>query len=53
MLMGEDPVERMWALLKEREPAYLQADAKVETDKKTAAQVVQDVISLARTGAGW
>jgi len=53
LLMGEDPVERMRALLKEREPAYLQADAKVETDKKTAAQVTQDLVSLARTGAGW
>jgi len=53
LLTGDDPVERMKALLKEREAAYLQADAKVETDKKTAAQVAQDVMSLARTGAGW
>jgi shikimate kinase len=53
LLMGEDPVERMRALLKEREPLYLQADAKLETDKKTAAQVTQDLVSLARTGAGW
>ena len=51
--MGENPAEQMKALLKEREPAYLQADAKLETDRKTAAQVVQDLISLARTGAGW
>ena len=53
LLMGEDPVEQMRVLLKEREPAYLQADAKLETDKKTAAQVAQDLVSLARTGAGW
>lgn len=53
LLMGEDPVERMRVLLKERESAYLQADARVETDKKTVAQVAQDVVSLARTGAGW
>ena len=53
LLMGEDPVERMKALLNEREAAYLQADAKVETDKKTAAQVAQDLVSLARSGAGW
>lgn len=53
LLMGEDPVERMKALLKEREPSYLQADAKVETDRKTAVQVAQDLVSLARSGAGW
>ena len=53
LLLGEDPVERMRVLLKERESFYLQADAKIETDKKTAAQVAQDVFSLARTGAGW
>jgi len=53
MLMGEDPEARMRDLLKEREPAYLKADAKVETDKKTAAQVADDIVSLARTGAGW
>lgn len=53
LLMGEDPVDQMRVLLKEREPAYLQADAKLETDKKTAAQVAQDLVSLARTGAGW
>jgi shikimate kinase len=53
LLMGEDPAELMKTLLKERQAAYLQADATVETDKKTAAQVVQDLISLARTGAGW
>ena len=53
LLLGEDPVERMRVLLKERESAYLQADAKVETDRRTPAQVAQDVFSLARTGAGW
>jgi len=53
LLLGEDPVERMRGLLKEREATYLQADAKVETDRKTPAQVAQDVFSLARTGAGW
>ena len=53
VLMGEDPETRMRALLKEREPFYQQADAKVETERKTAAQVAEEVVRLARTGAGW
>ncbi|MGH7671332.1 MAG: shikimate kinase [Gemmatimonadales bacterium] len=52
-LMGEDPEAQMRALIKEREPFYLQADAKVETDKKTAADVAAEVVRLARTSAGW
>jgi len=53
LLMGEDPVERMRQLLKEREPAYLQAHEKVDTDRKTAPQVAADVVRLAQSGAGW
>jgi shikimate kinase len=53
VLMGEDPLERMRQLLKEREGYYKQADATVETDKKTAAQVASDVARLAREQAGW
>jgi len=53
VLMGEDPEARMRALIKEREPFYLRADAKVETDKQTAAQVAAEVVRLARTSAGW
>jgi shikimate kinase len=53
MLMGQDPEERMRALAKEREPFYQQADAKVETDKKTAEQVAGEVVRLAQTSAGW
>ena len=40
-------------LLKEREPFYKRAEATVETDKKTPAQVTAEVVRLARTGAGW
>jgi shikimate kinase len=53
VLMGEDPETRMRALIKEREPFYVQADAKVETDKKTAEEVAAEVVRLAQTSAGW
>ena len=53
MLMGDDPESRMRVLIKEREPFYLKADAKVETDKKTPEQVVAEVVRLARTSGGW
>jgi shikimate kinase len=53
MLMGEDPEARMRVLIKEREPFYLKADARVETDKKTPEQVAAEVVRLAQTSAGW
>src|SRR6266581_5476408 len=53
MLMGDDPEARMRVLIKEREPFYLKADAKVETDNKTPEQVAAEVVRLAQTGAGW
>jgi shikimate kinase len=54
MLMGgESPVERMRQLIKEREPAYAQAHDKIETDRKTAAQVAAEVVRLAKIKAGW
>ena len=53
MLMGDDPEAQMRVLSKEREPFYLKADAKVETDKKTPEQVVGEVVRLAQTSAGW
>jgi shikimate kinase len=53
MLMGGDPDAVMRALAKEREPSYQQADAKVETDRKTAEQVAAEVVRLAQTSAGW
>lgn len=52
-LMGEDPALQMRQLLKDREPFYLQADATVETDRKAPAKVVEEVVRLARTRAGW
>jgi shikimate kinase len=53
LLMGGDPEAQMRALSKEREPFYLRADAKVETDRKSAEQVATEVVRLAQTSAGW
>lgn len=52
-LLGEDPVARMRELLKERESRYLMAEAQVETDRRTAAEVAAEIVRLARAGAGW
>jgi shikimate kinase len=51
--MGDDPEAQMRHLIKEREPFYARADAKVETDKKTPDQIAAEVVRLAQTGAGW
>lgn len=52
-LMGEDPALQMRQLLRDREPFYLKADATVETDRKAAAKVVEEIVRLARTQAAW
>ena len=53
VLMGEDPALQMRQLLTEREPFYVLADATVETDRKAPAKVVEELVRLARTRAGW
>jgi shikimate kinase len=53
LLVGEDPVERMRTLLKERESVYLKADAEVKGDIKSATQLADEVVPLARERAGW
>ena len=53
ILVGEDPLEILRALLKEREPFYLQADAEVKSDVRTPEQVAEEVVALARANAGW
>ena len=53
LLTGEDPSSQMRELLKEREPFYVLADATVETDRKAPAKVVEELVRLARTRAGW
>lgn len=52
-LMGGDPGDLMRGLLKDREVAYLEADATVDTDGKTATVVADEVIRLAQAHAGW
>ena len=53
LLMGEDPVERMRQLSKERDPAYRQADETVDTERKSTAAVASEVVRLAQKVAGW
>jgi hypothetical protein len=43
----------MRGLLLDREGAYLQADATVNTDGRTAVEVAADVVRLAQAHAGW
>jgi shikimate kinase len=53
LLVGEDPVERMRQLLKEREPAYTQADVELKADVKSQATLADEIVALAREKAGW
>lgn len=53
ILVGEDPIEVLRALLKEREPYYMLADAEVKSDVRTPEQVAEEVVALARANAGW
>jgi shikimate kinase len=53
LMGGEGATERMRHLLEERDAAYAQAHEKIDTDRKTAAQVAADVVRLAQTMAGW
>lgn len=49
LLSGTDPVSAMRQLLRTREAVYRQAEAQVETDRKTPEQVASEVVRLART----
>lgn len=53
LLMGEDPLARMRQLQKEREPFYRSAHAEVDADRKSASDVVSEVVRLAQSSAGW
>jgi shikimate kinase len=53
LLVGADPVEALRKLLKEREPYYLRAEVELKCDIKTAEQVADDLVALARANAGW
>lgn len=53
LLAGADPVQRMRALLQEREPWYRLADYVVETDTRRPEAVAGEVVKLARQHGGW
>lgn len=53
LIAGQDPVEAVRKLFKLREPYYLQAEAELKCDIKTAEQVADDLVALARANAGW
>lgn len=53
ILAGQDPVEQMRMLLKEREPFYNTADAEIKNDVKTAEAAADEIVALAREKAGW
>ncbi|MGE0355101.1 MAG: shikimate kinase [Gemmatimonadales bacterium] len=53
MLVGQDPVEFLRNLYKEREPFFSTADAEIKNDVKTAEQAAEEVVALAREHAGW
>jgi len=54
LLVGDDPLARMKALLDERESFYKKADIEVPNDSpKTAEQAADDILKIAREQAGW
>ena len=53
ILAGEDPVDQMRNLLKEREPFYSKADAEVKNDNKPPEVVADEVVAIAKEKAGW
>jgi len=53
LLVGEDPVEHMRQILKEREPFYHLADCEIKTDVKSPAAIADEIAQLAQVQAGW
>jgi shikimate kinase len=53
LLIGEDPVEKMRTLLKERDSFYSQADTELKADVKSATALAEEVVQLAKVNAGW
>jgi shikimate kinase len=52
-LLTGDPLAALERLLEAREGYYLAADAVVETAARSAEQVAEEVVTLARRSAGW
>jgi shikimate kinase len=53
LLAGADPEQRLTAQLKDREPFYRLADYEVAAGKRPAAEVADEVMTLARRHGGW
>jgi len=53
LLEGGEPAALVASLLPAREPLYRDSECTVPTTGRTAAEVSRDVVSLARTRAGW
>lgn len=53
LLTQGDPSQRMRELLQAREPFYLKAHAQVNADLGTAQAVANELLAVARAGAGW
>ena len=53
LLAGVDPVQRMLALLQEREQFYSLAPHQVDTERAEAAAVAASIVDLARKHGGW
>jgi shikimate kinase len=53
LLVGEDPVERMRKLLRDRERCYLLAEYEVKADVKGAPALADEILTLAKQHAGW
>jgi shikimate kinase len=53
LLVGDDPVERMRQLLKDREPYYLHAEFEVKADVKPPAAIADEIVVAARERAEW
>lgn len=53
LLDRRDPEVRLRELLEQREPFYRAAQAAIVTDGKTVEEVAAELVTLARTRAGW
>jgi shikimate kinase len=53
LLTGVDPVQRMAALLNEREQFYSLASHQVDAERADPAAVAASIVELARTRGGW
>ena len=53
LVAGPDPLQRMSALLHERESFYRLAHHEVSAGTRDAAEVARDVVALAKADAGW